>query len=44
MAEAAGRGADWQSIAAANGIENPRRLAAGRLLDLGLSTIKGALP
>lgn len=44
MAEAAGRGADWQSIAAANGIENPRRLAAGQLLDLGLSAIKGALP
>jgi hypothetical protein len=34
MVAAAGQGADWQSIAAANGIENPRRLDTGRLLDL----------
>jgi hypothetical protein len=27
---------DWQSIAAANGIENPRQLAAGTPLNLGL--------
>ena len=33
MADAAGKG-DWQSIAAANGIENPRLVAAGTLLDL----------
>lgn len=34
LAAAAGRGGDWQSIAAANGIEDPLRLAAGQLLDL----------
>lgn len=33
LADAAGQG-DWQSIAAANGIENPRLLAPGALLDL----------
>ncbi len=33
LADSAGKG-DWQSIAAANGIENPRLLAAGQLLDL----------
>lgn len=29
-----GNGADWQSIAAANGIENPRLLQPGQLIDL----------
>jgi len=29
-----GSGADWQSIAAANGIENPRLLKPGQLIDL----------
>jgi len=29
-----GAGADWQTIAAANGIENPRLLQPGQLLDL----------
>jgi hypothetical protein len=29
-----GAGADWQSIATANGIENPRLLAPGQLIDL----------
>jgi hypothetical protein len=33
LAEAAGKD-DWQSVAAANGIENPRLLQAGALLDL----------
>jgi hypothetical protein len=32
LADAAGAGQDWQSIAAANGIENPRLLAPGTLL------------
>lgn len=32
-----GKGGDWQAIAAANGIENPRSLAVGQLLDLSLS-------
>jgi Contractile injection system tube protein len=35
LADAAGA-ADWQSIAAANGIENPRLLAPGTLVDLSL--------
>jgi hypothetical protein len=37
MAEAEGRGGDWQSIAAANGIENPRRLVPGQLVDVNVS-------
>lgn len=36
LADAAGKGGDWQSIAAANGIENPRALSAGAMLDLDL--------
>jgi hypothetical protein len=31
-------GVDWQAIAAANGITNPRQLAAGTLVDLRLSS------
>jgi nucleoid-associated protein YgaU len=34
IAAAAGAGADWQRIAAANGIENPRLLAPGQLINL----------
>jgi len=30
----AGKGGDWQSVAAANGIENPRQMQAGMLLDM----------
>jgi contractile injection system tube protein len=37
LADAAGRGGDWQSIAAANGIENPRLLQPGQLIDLRAS-------
>jgi hypothetical protein len=33
IASASGK-ADWQSIAAANGIENPRLLQPGQLIDL----------
>ena len=33
---AAGTGAAWQRVAAANGIENPRQLVPGQLLDLTL--------
>ncbi|WP_437534792.1 hypothetical protein WME79_11370 [Sorangium sp. So ce726] len=36
MAAAKGKGNDWQSIAAANKIENPRSLAPGTLLDLNV--------
>ncbi len=41
MAAASGRGGNWQNIAAANGIENPRRLAPGQFLDMAASTLKG---
>jgi hypothetical protein len=34
IADGQGRGGDWQSIASANGIENPRALAPGRLIDV----------
>ena len=34
LASKAGKGDDWQSVAAANGIENPRQLQAGMLLDM----------
>jgi hypothetical protein len=36
LADAAGLGGSWQQIAAANGIENPRGLAAGVTIDLGI--------
>lgn len=36
LAAAFGAGADWQSIARANGIENPRLLAPGQLIDLNV--------
>ncbi len=34
MASKAGKGNNWQAIAAANGIENPRQLRPGLLLDM----------
>jgi hypothetical protein len=34
LAADAGQRGDWQSIAAANGIENPRRMQPGQLIDL----------
>jgi len=37
LADAGAAGGDWQSIARANGIENPRRLEPGRLIDLNVS-------
>jgi hypothetical protein len=36
LAEASGRGGSWQAIASANGIENPRLLVPGQLLDLNV--------
>jgi hypothetical protein len=42
LVSGAGLGANWQAIAAANGIENPRLLAAGRLVDLNMSVGLGA--
>lgn len=41
MAAAIGKAADWQAIAAANGIENPRLLLPGQLVDLNLNLPKG---
>ncbi len=34
LAAASGQGQNWQGIAAANGVENPRRLTPGQLLNL----------
>ena len=42
IAASAGLGASWQSIAAANGIEQPRNLAAGALVNLGARATLGA--
>lgn len=42
MAGRANKQNDWQSIAAANGIENPRNLAPGTLIDLNAG-IKGSV-
>jgi hypothetical protein len=39
-AAAAGIGASWQDIAAANGIENPRLLVPGQLLDLSAPSLR----
>jgi Contractile injection system tube protein len=38
LADAQGRGGDWQSAAAANGIENPRQLRPGQLVDMTAGT------
>jgi hypothetical protein len=37
LAAAQGRGADWQAIGLANGIENPRFLAPGQLIDFNVT-------
>src|SRR5262249_47458104 len=37
-----GLGLSWQGIAAANGIENPRLLAPGQLIDMNVSASAGA--
>ncbi|MEO6092084.1 MAG: peptidoglycan-binding protein [Novosphingobium sp.] len=42
MAAGAGKGGDWQGIAAANGIEDPLRMNAGQFVDLN-ATIGGGL-
>jgi Contractile injection system tube protein len=36
LAAVSGKGTDWQSIASANGIENPRLLQPGALIDLNI--------
>lgn len=43
LAAAAGQRDRWQGIAAANGIENPRALTPGQLIDLSVTTV-GAAP
>lgn len=40
LAEGAGLGGEWQAIAAANGVENPRLLAPGQLIDLISMTVR----
>ena len=42
MVAAAGLGSRWQAVASANGIENPRLLAPGQLVDLSLGASAGA--
>lgn len=42
MADKQGKGNDWQSIAAANNIENPRLLAPGQLIDMNASIPAGS--
>jgi Contractile injection system tube protein len=37
LAASVGKGDNWQVIASANGVENPRILAPGRLVDLNIS-------
>ena len=48
LAASAGAGVSWQALAAANGIENPRQLAAGQLLNLsatvGTAASRGPVP
>ena len=43
LAGATGRPSDWRAIAAANGIENPRSLSPGQLLDLGAVSGRAAV-
>ena len=45
MAAKQGKGADWQSIAAANGIENPRQIPAGQHIDMeAVDAVSGGAP
>lgn len=41
LADQAGQGNNWQAIASANGIENPRLLAPGQLINLNVSLSGG---
>jgi len=41
LASQLGKGADWQSIASANGIENPRLIAPGQLIDMNVNAPTG---
>ena len=44
LAAGLGAGASWQGIAAANGIDNPRLLQPGQLIDLNASVSFGSAP
>lgn len=44
LAAQAGVAGDWQAIASANGIENPRRLVPGQLIDLNVSASLNLVP
>jgi nucleoid-associated protein YgaU len=41
LAASQGRGEQWQAIAAANGIENPRLLQPGQLIDMNVELPRG---
>jgi hypothetical protein len=43
LADQAGQGNNWQAIASANGIENPRLLAPGQLINLDVPPLPGGL-
>jgi hypothetical protein len=43
LVDSLGNGADWPSVAAANGVENPRLLAPGQLLNLNARSLPGGL-
>ena len=43
LASSQGKGANWQGIAEANGIENPRLLQPGQLIDMN-ATVPRPLP
>ncbi|MFL6774103.1 MAG: peptidoglycan-binding protein [Sphingomicrobium sp.] len=42
MANASGKGGNWQSIADANGVEDPLRMPPGKLIDLDAKVTAGA--
>ncbi len=43
LADSAGLGDNWQAIALVNGIENPRLLVSGQLLDLNASSLSASI-
>ena len=43
LADGQGKGGDWQSIAAANNIENPRLLRPGQLIDMNATLPKASV-
>jgi hypothetical protein len=43
LAAASGLGQDWQNIASGNGIENPRQLIPGQLIDLAARSSVGSM-